>query len=79
MDALSYMERLWRGDRTREFRRAYAICQSALHNLASAEVARGGRRSRTSRPVGPTSAHRHCPAFSARVVRAAPTAAALGA
>ena len=30
----------WRGDRTREFRRAYAICQSALDNLATAESAR---------------------------------------
>ena len=39
-DALSYMERFWRGDRTREFRRAYAICQSALDNLATAESAR---------------------------------------
>ncbi|MFD2647068.1 DUF982 domain-containing protein [Devosia albogilva] len=39
-DALSYLERFWRGDRTREYRRAYAICQSALDNLASAESAR---------------------------------------
>jgi hypothetical protein len=40
-DALSYMERFWSGARTREFRRAYAICESALKNLASAESARG--------------------------------------
>lgn len=40
-DALTYMERFWPGARTREFRRAYAICESALKNLASAESARG--------------------------------------
>ena len=40
-DALDYLERFWRGARTREYRRAYAVCQSALDNLASAESARG--------------------------------------
>lgn len=40
-DALTYLERFWSGARTREYRRAYAICQSALDNLASAESARG--------------------------------------
>ncbi|MBD8065920.1 DUF982 domain-containing protein [Devosia sp. PTR5] len=40
-DALDYLERFWRGARTREYRRAYAVCQSAVENLASAEAARG--------------------------------------
>lgn len=40
-DALTYLERFWSGARTREYRRAYAICESALDNLASAESARG--------------------------------------
>lgn len=39
-DALDYLKRFWSGARTREYRRAYAICQSALDNLVSAESAR---------------------------------------
>ena len=39
-DALDYLKRFWSGSRTREYRRAYAICQSALENLVSAESAR---------------------------------------
>lgn len=39
-DALDYLKRFWPGQRTREYRRAYAICQSALDNLVSAESAR---------------------------------------
>lgn len=39
-DALDYLKRFWPGERTREYRRAYAICQSALDNLVSAESAR---------------------------------------
>ena len=38
--ALDYLKRFWPGARTREYRRAYAICQSALDNLVSAESAR---------------------------------------
>lgn len=40
-EALTFLERYWSGARTREFRRAYAVCKSALDNLASAESARG--------------------------------------
>ena len=40
-DALTYLERFWVGARTREYRRAHAICESALDNLAYAESARG--------------------------------------
>lgn len=40
-EALTYLRRYWSGKRTREYRRAYAICQSALDQLASAESARG--------------------------------------
>jgi hypothetical protein len=39
-EALDYLKRLWSGPRTREYRRAYAICLSALDNLVSAESAR---------------------------------------
>jgi hypothetical protein len=39
-DALEYLKRFWSGARTSEYRRAYAICQSALDNLVSAESAR---------------------------------------
>lgn len=39
-EALDYLKRFWPGARTREYRRAYAICQSALDNLVSAESAR---------------------------------------
>lgn len=39
-EALTYLERSWSGARTREYHRAYAICESALDNLASAESAR---------------------------------------
>ena len=39
-DALEYLERFWLGSRTVEYRRAEAICRSALDNLTSAESAR---------------------------------------
>lgn len=39
-EALDYLKRFWSGARTREYRRAYAICLSALDNLVSAESAR---------------------------------------
>lgn len=39
-EALDYLKRFWSGPRTREYRRAYAICQSALDNLVTAESAR---------------------------------------
>ena len=39
-DALDYLKRFWFSRRTREYRRAYAICQSAQDNLVSAESAR---------------------------------------
>lgn len=39
-EALDYLKRFWPGSRTREYRRAYAICLSALDNLVSAESAR---------------------------------------
>lgn len=40
VEALDYLKRFWPGERTREYRRAVAICQSALDNLVSAESAR---------------------------------------
>ncbi|MBB4053579.1 pyridoxine/pyridoxamine 5'-phosphate oxidase [Devosia subaequoris] len=39
-DALDYLKRFWSSPRTIEYRRAYAICLSALDNLGSAESAR---------------------------------------
>jgi len=40
-EALEYLERFWPGPRTAEYRRAKAMCRSALDNLVSAESARG--------------------------------------
>ena len=39
-EALEYMERFWTGRKTNEYRRAKAMCRSALDNLVSAESAR---------------------------------------
>ena len=39
-EALEYLERFWTGPRTNEYRRARAMCRSALDNLVSAESAR---------------------------------------
>lgn len=39
-EALEYLDRFWTGPRTGEYRRAKAMCRSALDNLVSAESAR---------------------------------------
>jgi len=40
LEAIKYLENFWSSPRTGEYRRAKAICRSALDNLASAESAR---------------------------------------
>lgn len=39
-EAIEYLENLWTAPRSPEYRRAKAICRSALDNLASADSAR---------------------------------------
>jgi hypothetical protein len=39
-EALEYLERFWTGRKTNEYRRAKAMCRSALDNLVTAESAR---------------------------------------
>jgi len=39
-EALEYLDRFWPAPRTNEYRRAKAMCRSALDNLVSAESAR---------------------------------------
>jgi truncated hemoglobin YjbI len=39
-EAMEYLKHFWSGPRTGEYRRAKAICRSALDNLVSAESAR---------------------------------------
>jgi hypothetical protein len=40
-EAMNFLEHLWSAPRTVEYRRAKAMCRSALDNLVSADSARG--------------------------------------